>query len=174
VNESAEKMLAGTSASYEEAVVGADGLFGGSFSQRSSPLLVPSPAGTPAPREQMIGTALEVHLSNITVIGQRGEKSERQSSMRFLTRVALTARLFRSADGHFCAVTAIPDSSPGCNGEALRAMRLDFVPRTAVDVVPQPQVEVGCGRPEKAEDPAVRDQPYCAEPEGMCRTGDRG
>ena len=74
----------------------------------------------------------------------------------------------------FLQMTAIPDSSPGCIGEALRAMRLDFVPRTTVDVVPQPQVEVGCGRPEEAEDPAVRDQPYRAQPEGMCRTGDRG
>jgi hypothetical protein len=34
----------------------------------------------------------------------------------------------------FLQMNAIPDSSPGCIGEALWAMRLDFVPGTAVDV----------------------------------------
>jgi hypothetical protein len=75
---------------------------------------VPSSAGTSAPREQTIGTALEVHLSNITVIGQRGEKPERQSSIQLLTRLALTARMFRSADGHFCAQVRVGDRFEIC------------------------------------------------------------
>ena len=79
----------------------ADGSLGDSPSRASSPLLASSQAGTPAPWEQTLGTALEVHLSNITVIGQSGEKPERQSSVRVLPRLASSARLFRSADGHF-------------------------------------------------------------------------
>ena len=74
----------------------------------------------------------------------------------------------------FLQMTAIPDSSPGCIGEALWAMRLDFVPRTAVDVESQPQVEIGRGCPEKTEDPAVSDQAYHAQPEGVCRARDCG
>ena len=82
---------------------------GDSPSEASSPLVVASPAGTPVPWERTIGTALEVHLSNITVIGQPGEKPERQSSVRVLTRLASSARLFRSADGHFCAQVRVGD-----------------------------------------------------------------
>ena len=161
-------MLAGTSASYEEAVVGADGLFGGSFSQRSSPHLVPSPAGTFAPREQMIGTALEV-ISN-------DERSviyaQRPVILIGIADIVLRGDLRdRSV---FLQMTAIPDSSPGCIGEALWAMRLDFVPRTAVDVQSQPQVEIGRGCPEKTEDPAVSDQTHHTQPEGVCRACDCG
>jgi hypothetical protein len=47
--------------------------------------------------------------SNITVIGQSGEKPERDSSVRVLTRLASGARLFRSADGHFCAQVRVGD-----------------------------------------------------------------
>ena len=57
----------------------------------------------------MLGTALEVHLSNITVIEQTGEKPERQSSVQVLTRLASSARLFRSADGRFCAQVPVGD-----------------------------------------------------------------
>ena len=104
-----EKILAVNSAPCEDTVVSVDGSLGGSPSQASSPLLVSSQAGTQAPWEQTIGPALEVHLSNITVIGQSGEKPERQSSVRVLTRLASSARLFRSADGHFCAQVRVGD-----------------------------------------------------------------
>ena len=91
--------------SCDDAVVGgdanADAMLGGSLPQASSPLLVSSPAEMLTPCEQTRSTALEVHLSNITVIGQSGEKPERESSVRVLTRLASSARLFRSADGHF-------------------------------------------------------------------------
>ena len=89
--------------------VSADGSLGASPSRPSSPLLACSQAGAPAPWEKTVGTALEVHLSNITVIGQSAAKPERQSSVRLLSGLASSARLFRSADGHFCAQVRVGD-----------------------------------------------------------------
>ena len=43
------------------------------------------------------------------LIEETGEKRERQSSVRVLTQLASGARLFRSADGHFCARVWVGD-----------------------------------------------------------------
>jgi hypothetical protein len=47
--------------------------------------------------------SVELVVSSISVSVDRGEKVERQSSVRVLSRIASSARLFRSADGRFCA-----------------------------------------------------------------------
>ena len=110
VNGLAEKIPAVNSAPCEEAVVRAEGSLDGSRSQALSPLLASSRERGPDPWEQTIGPALVVHLSNTTVIGQQpAEKPERESSVRVLTRLASSARLFRSADGHFCAQVRVGD-----------------------------------------------------------------
>ena len=44
-----------------------------------------------------------------SLIEETGEKRERQSSVRVLTQLASGARLFRSADGHFCAQVRVGD-----------------------------------------------------------------
>jgi hypothetical protein len=62
-----------------------------------------------SPTEQVIGTALELHLSRITLIEEAGDKQERPSSVRALTQLASGARLFRSADGHYCAQVPVGD-----------------------------------------------------------------
>ena len=75
----------------------------------SSSLSISSPAGLASPIEQMLGNALELRVSNITVIEQTGDKRERPSPVRVLTQLASGARLFRSADGHFCAQVPVGD-----------------------------------------------------------------
>ncbi len=72
-------------------------------SQALSPLPISSPISSGSRIEQTLGSALELHVSNITLIEETGEKRERQSSVRVLTQLASGARLFRSADGHSCA-----------------------------------------------------------------------
>jgi hypothetical protein len=44
-----------------------------------------------------------------SLIEETGEKRERQSSVRVLTELASGARLFRSADGNFCAQVRVGD-----------------------------------------------------------------
>ncbi len=73
----------------------------------SSPIT--SPISSDACIEQMLGSPLELNESNRTLIGETGEKRERQNSVQILTRVASGARLFRSADGHACAQVRIGD-----------------------------------------------------------------
>jgi hypothetical protein len=75
----------------------------------SSPLPISSPAGPALPTEQIVGTGLELHLSSITLIEQTGDNRERPSSVWVLTQLASGARLFRSADGHFCAQIPVGD-----------------------------------------------------------------
>ena len=49
-------------------------------------------------------------MAKITVLGQQpAEKPALESSVRVLTRLASSARLFRSADGHFCAQVRVGD-----------------------------------------------------------------
>ncbi len=72
-------------------------------SRALSPFPISSPISSDSPIEQMLGNALELHVSNMTLIEETGEKRERQSSVRVLTDLASGARLFRSADGHTCA-----------------------------------------------------------------------
>jgi hypothetical protein len=43
------------------------------------------------------------------LIGETGDKRARQGSVRVLTELASGARLFRSADGHFCAQVRVGD-----------------------------------------------------------------
>ena len=74
-----------------------------------SPVPISSPAGTASPIEQMIGTALQLHLSSLTLIEETGDKRERRSSVQVLTQLASAARLFRSADGHYCAQVPVGD-----------------------------------------------------------------
>ena len=73
------------------------------------PVPMSSPAGPVSPTEQVIGTALQLHLSSITLIKETGDKQERPSSVRALTQLASGARLFRSADGHYCAQVPVGD-----------------------------------------------------------------
>jgi hypothetical protein len=74
-----------------------------------SPVPISSPAGPASPIEQVIGTALELRLSSITLIEDSGDKRERPSSVRALTQLASGARLFRSADGQYCAQVPVGD-----------------------------------------------------------------
>ena len=62
-----------------------------------------SPAGTALQFEQTRGHSVEFLVSSISVTPQTGGKPERASSVQVLSRLASGARLFRSADGRFCA-----------------------------------------------------------------------
>ena len=75
----------------------------------SSPFRESSPTCPASSIEQMLGNALELHVSSITLIEETGDKRERPSSVRALTQLASGARLFRSADGHFCAQVPVGD-----------------------------------------------------------------
>jgi hypothetical protein len=75
----------------------------------SLPFPISSPAGPASPIEQVFGTTLELHLASITLIEETGDKRERPSSVQVLTQLASGARLFRSADGHFCAQVRVGD-----------------------------------------------------------------
>ena len=54
-------------------------------------------------------TALEFGMPGVTLIDGHSEKSDRQTSVALLTRLASSARLFRSADGRFCAQVPVGD-----------------------------------------------------------------
>ena len=82
---------------------------GASPSAVPSPLLVSSPAEWDTSREQTFGTRaggpLVQYHSHWTV----RRETRAPSSVRVLTRLASSARLFRSADGHFCAQVRVGD-----------------------------------------------------------------
>jgi hypothetical protein len=58
---------------------------------------------------QMIGDAQEFGRSVVESTGGQSEKSDRQTSVRALTRLASSAQLFRSADGNYCAQVQVGD-----------------------------------------------------------------
>ena len=65
------------------------------------------PASTALQFEQTRGHSVEFLVSSISVTPQTGDKLERASSVQVLTRLASGARLFRSAEGRFCAQVAV-------------------------------------------------------------------
>jgi hypothetical protein len=86
----------------------------------------PAPARTEivananSPLEQVLGDSMVFILSTRSSHDKSGRKLERQSSVQVLKRLASNAKLFRSADGRFCAQVPVGDrleifglSSPG-------------------------------------------------------------
>jgi hypothetical protein len=57
----------------------------------------------------MPANSLELLVSSISVTVERGNTLERQSSVQVLSRLASSAKLFRSADGRFCAQVPVGD-----------------------------------------------------------------
>jgi hypothetical protein len=57
----------------------------------------------------MPGNSVELLVSSISVTVERGNTLERQSSVQVLARLATNAKLFRSADGCFCAHVPVGD-----------------------------------------------------------------
>jgi hypothetical protein len=73
---------------------------GGEWQQAGNlPLAVIAPAES----ENMPGSAMELFVSSISVNVEQGAKVERPSAVRILSRLAASVRVFRSADGRFCA-----------------------------------------------------------------------
>ena len=95
------------------AVVSADGWAGASpseaLSQARSPLQAYSPAAATPQLEQMVGNALVFLVSKPSAGEETGRDLERQSAVQVLARLAASARLFRSADGRFCAQVPVGD-----------------------------------------------------------------
>jgi hypothetical protein len=55
------------------------------------------------------GNSLELVVSSVSVTVKRGNTLKRQSSVQVLVRLASNAKLFRSADGRFCAQVPVGD-----------------------------------------------------------------
>jgi hypothetical protein len=78
-------------------------------SHGGSPSRTLSTTGESPPDQQMPGHSLELVVSSVSVSVERGNTLERQSSVRVLSRLASIAKLFRSADGRFCAQVPVGD-----------------------------------------------------------------
>jgi hypothetical protein len=59
------------------------------------------------PGVRAVDDSREIAISTILITQPTGENLERPSAVRVLARLASTARLFRSADGRFCAQVAV-------------------------------------------------------------------
>jgi len=78
-------------------------------SQALSAVPISLPTSPVSPIEPMLGRDLELHVSSIPLMRKPAPSGARQSSVRVLTELASGARLFRSADGHFCAQVRVGD-----------------------------------------------------------------
>ena len=58
--------------------------------------------------ENRSAETIEVLVSAVSVSVDRREKAERPSAVRVLSRLAASCRVFRSADGRFCAQVPLP------------------------------------------------------------------
>jgi hypothetical protein len=92
-----------TSHFCEAAVASAGDPDEASRSQELSLFHPSSPEGANYRDEQAHGNSVDVLVSSISVTLERGNKLECQSSVQVLSRLTSGARLFRSADGRFCA-----------------------------------------------------------------------
>jgi hypothetical protein len=72
-------------------------------SHGGSPSLTHSATGESPPDQQTPGNSLELLVLSISVTVERAHNLDRQSSVQVLSRLASIAKLFRSADGRFCA-----------------------------------------------------------------------
>jgi hypothetical protein len=59
--------------------------------------------------ENSLAGSMDLLLSSISIGVDRGDKLERESSVQVLARLAANARMFRSADGRFCAQVPVGD-----------------------------------------------------------------
>jgi energy-coupling factor transporter ATP-binding protein EcfA2 len=70
---------------------------------------MPSPAGETATSEVTLDPALEHSVTHRSSGEETGNNVDRPGSMQVLSRLASSARLFRSADGRFCAQVPVGD-----------------------------------------------------------------
>jgi hypothetical protein len=59
--------------------------------------------------ENSLGGPMDLLLSSVSLRVDRGDELERESSVQVLARLAANARMFRSADGRFCAQVPVGD-----------------------------------------------------------------
>ena len=109
VNDGAAGVLAASSTPGGATIFSADGS-GVSLSwQALAPFQESLPEGATSPFEQILGSALEFLASRRSSSTESGPNPERPSAVQALTRLTSTARLFRSADGRYCAQVTVGD-----------------------------------------------------------------
>jgi hypothetical protein len=109
LNDDVGRMKAENFTHRDVAIVSADGSDGASPSQTLSPLSAISPGASSPPLEQTVGSALVFLVPKPAAREEPGRDLERVSSVPVLSRLAANARLFRSADGRFCAQVPVGD-----------------------------------------------------------------
>ena len=70
------------------------------------------------------GHSLELVVSSVSLTMERANTIDQQSSVQVLVRLASNAKLFRSADGRFCAQVPVGDRL-----EIYRLLSADLLPR---------------------------------------------
>jgi hypothetical protein len=109
VNDGAAGVLAASSTPGGATIVSADGSEVFSSWQALVPFQESLPEGATSPFEQILGNALEFLASRRSSSTESGPNPERPSAVQALTRLTSTARLFRSADGRYCAQVPVGD-----------------------------------------------------------------
>jgi hypothetical protein len=72
-------------------------------------LMLASPAESPGPPAPPANVSLDAAMSALAISEQARAKFEHKNAVQVLSRLTSTARLFRSADGRFCAQVPVGD-----------------------------------------------------------------